>query len=147
MTREGYRIDYIEKMGTGIRRMQKLLQEAGLAPLRYEFSGFVRAVFPRPNQATPQATPQAAEQATAQVTVQVTAQAAEQAEPDKVAAVLEFCRQARSRDEIMAHIGLSHREHFRTAILQPLLEAGFLQPTIPDKPTSPKQKYLTRIQA
>ncbi len=39
------RIDYIEKMGTGIPRMQKLLVDAGLKPLSYEISGFVRAVF------------------------------------------------------------------------------------------------------
>jgi ATP-dependent DNA helicase RecG len=41
------RIEYIEKMGTGILRMQKLLADAGLPPLRYELSDFVRAVFYR----------------------------------------------------------------------------------------------------
>ena len=35
------RIDYIEKMGTGISRMQKLLKEAGLARLRYEFQALL----------------------------------------------------------------------------------------------------------
>ncbi len=126
------RIDYIEKMGTGIRRMQNLLKEAGLAPLRYEFSGFVRAVFPRTAQVT------------TQVTAQVTAQATAQVGADKLEKILAFCQEPRSRDEIMVHIDLKHREHFRSSILQPMLEAGLLEPTIPDKPNSPKQKYVAR---
>jgi ATP-dependent DNA helicase RecG len=44
------RIEYIEKMGTGIRRMQKMLAGAGLPPIKYEFSSFVRAVFFRPRE-------------------------------------------------------------------------------------------------
>lgn len=36
---------------------------------------------------------------------------------------------------------LAHREHFRKAYLEPLVTAGWLERTIPDKPTSPNQKY------
>lgn len=127
------RIDYIEKMGTGIRRMQNLLKEAGLAPLRYEFSGFVRAVFSRQGV-----------QATAQATTQATAQATAQVDPEKAEQVLAFCVEPKNRDEIMNHLGLKHREHFRSDILLPMIEAGMLSLTIPDKPTSPKQKYVTK---
>jgi ATP-dependent DNA helicase RecG len=127
------RIEYIEKMGTGIRRMRSLLKEAGLAPLHYEFSGFVRAIFSRLGaQATPQATPQA------------TQQAAPQAEAEKVERILAFCAQPRSRDEIMKYLGLRDREHFRQGILNPLIESGFLDLTIPDKPNSPNQRYLAK---
>lgn len=123
------RIDYIEKMGTGIRRMQNLLKEAGLAPLRYEFSGFVRAVFTR--LVASQATEQATEQATAQV------------DSEKVELILTFCTEPKSRDEIMNYLGLKHREHFRSEILLPMIEAGLLSLTIPGKPKSPLQKYIT----
>lgn len=41
------RIDYIEKMGTGINRIQTLIKKAGLPPVTYEFSSFVTAVFYR----------------------------------------------------------------------------------------------------
>jgi ATP-dependent DNA helicase RecG len=44
----------------------------------------------------------------------------------------------------MRHIGLKDREHFRLTILLPLIERGLLTPTLPDKPNSPKQKYVTR---
>lgn len=43
----------------------------------------------------------------------------------------------------MRHLGLSHREHFRHKILLPLIEQGLLTLTIPDKPNSSKQKYIT----
>ena len=66
----------------------------------------------------------------------------EQVGEDKLLAILEFCSAARSREEIQAFLGLKHREHFRAEILAPLLKAGFLVPTIPEKPNSPKQKYV-----
>lgn len=132
------RIDYIEKMGTGIKRMQNLLKEAGLAPLRYEFSGFVRAVFKRP-QTTAQATAQATPQATPQANPQANPQALLERQED----ILLFCDTPRNRDEIMAHIGLNNRKYFRIEILAPLIESGKLALTIPDKPTSPRQRYIT----
>jgi ATP-dependent DNA helicase RecG len=39
--------------------------------------------------------------------------------------------------------GLKDREHFRTAYLEPLLDAGLLEMTIPDKPKSSRQRYRT----
>ena len=123
------RIDYIEKMGTGIKRMQSLLEEAGLPPLRYEFSGFVRALFMRTSEET---------------TAQATPQATPQVDDFKAEQIRTYCAEPKTRDEIMRHIGLKDREHFRLDILLPLIEGGLLDLTIPDKPKSPKQKYVTR---
>jgi hypothetical protein len=36
---------------------------------------------------------------------------------------------------------MKHREHFRKAYIDPLVTAGWLERTIPDKPTSRLQKY------
>ncbi|MCK4767320.1 MAG: putative DNA binding domain-containing protein, partial [Desulfobacula sp.] len=42
-----HRMGYIEKMGTGIIRMQRLMKEADLEPIQFEFDSFVTAVFER----------------------------------------------------------------------------------------------------
>ena len=41
----------------------------------------------------------------------------------------------------MTSVSRSDRTRFRNQVLKPLLEAGWLEMTIPDKPTSSKQKY------
>ena len=78
-------------------------------------------------------------EATEQVTEQATQQVTQQAERTK--RILEFCQTPKNREEIQEFLGLKDREHFRSEILNPLLEQGLLHPTIPDKLTSPKQKY------
>ena len=40
-------------------------------------------------------------------------------------------------------MGFKHRGYFRRKILNPLIKGGLLKPTIPDKPTSPNQKYYS----
>jgi ATP-dependent DNA helicase RecG len=45
------------------------------------------------------------------------------------------------RKEIQDALGLKHEVHFRDAYLIPSMEAGIIEMTIPDKPTSSKQKY------
>ena len=57
-------------------------------------------------------------------------------------AVLNTAEFAASRSELQEASGLSDRKHFRNMILKPLLENGMLEMTIPDKPSSSKQKYL-----
>jgi ATP-dependent DNA helicase RecG len=42
-----HRIGYIEKMGTGINKMKKIVKDAGLPPIQFEFTTFFTAVFKR----------------------------------------------------------------------------------------------------
>jgi ATP-dependent DNA helicase RecG len=42
-----YRIDYIEEMGTGIRRMKNAAYEANVAEPEFELSGFFKVIFKR----------------------------------------------------------------------------------------------------
>ena len=41
----------------------------------------------------------------------------------------------------MASVARKDRTKFRNQVLKPLLDIGWLEMTIPDKPTSSKQKY------
>jgi len=56
-------------------------------------------------------------------------------------AILEFCKEAKSTQEIMNFVGMKHKTYFRKHILNPLLEKELLELTLPDKPKSPNQKY------
>ncbi len=91
------------------------------------------------DQATGQVTMQATDQATMHATDQATMQATMQAEK-----VLQFCIESRSRNEIQSFLDLKNRDYFRKEILNPLIKEGKLALTIPDKPKSPKQRYITR---
>ena len=41
----------------------------------------------------------------------------------------------------MQVVGRSNRTKFRNQVLKPLMESGWLEMTIPDKPRSSKQQY------
>jgi len=45
------------------------------------------------------------------------------------------------RADIQQSLALRHEDYFREAYLVPALTAGIIEMTIPDKPTSSKQKY------
>lgn len=73
----------------------------------------------------------AAADETPQVTLQVTA-------------VLRIAAQGdQSRERLQIAAGTKDREHFRSAYLLPMLTAGWLERTIPDKPRSRLQRYRT----
>lgn len=82
-------------------------------------------------------------QVVAQATPQDTPQAEELSKREM--AILDFCKIPRSADEIGKFINIKDRKHLRNSILKPLLEKKLLKLTIPDKPNSPKQKYLSAL--
>ena len=67
---------------------------------------------------------------------QVTEQVTEQVET-----LLSILDNEMDRQEIQDRLGLTHRENFRSNYLKPALEQGFIEMTIPDKPTSRLQRY------
>lgn len=60
---------------------------------------------------------------------------------EKVNDIIAFCSVPRSMTEIMDHIGMKHRYNVKHRYIDPLIESGFLEMTIPDKPNSRSQKY------
>ena len=78
------------------------------------------------------ATEQVTDQATEQVTEQVTDQARR--------LVLMLTRDMHRR-ELQDLLGIAHRPHFLAAYLNPALQAGLIEMTVPRKPNSPRQRY------
>jgi len=62
---------------------------------------------------------------------------------EKQKVVLDFCRKPRSAHEIMERIGISYQTKNMKIYVKDLVKRGYLQLTIPDKPNSPAQKYVT----
>lgn len=57
--------------------------------------------------------------------------------------LLIFCQQPRTREEIREYLELASFEYALRRYLEPLINAGHLRMTIPDKPRSRKQTYIT----
>jgi len=58
--------------------------------------------------------------------------------------ILDFCKIPRSKNEIVAYMGYKDSRYFTKEYMKPLLKAGELLMTIPDKPNSKNQKYVAK---
>jgi len=145
----------VERAGSGILDMIELCAESGLRPPEFRQDGgsFIQTLW-RPVQSG-----STEENVTAQVTAsnnllinkslqdlaealsitvaQVNAQVTAQVEK-LLGAVMNG---ALSREELQSVTGIKHREHLRKTYLEPLITSGWIERTIPDKPTSRLQKY------
>ena len=109
-----HRIGAVEKIGSGITRMKEMTVSSGLPEPRYEFTSFFTVILARRPQVTLQ-----------------------------VRTMLAACAEPKSREDIQKILVLSDRWHLRKAYILPALEAEWLAMTIPDKPKSSKQRYVT----
>ena len=109
----------IEKYGSGIKRILNAFKEYGLPPPDFEemSGGFMVTVYKK----------------TPPVTEQVTEQVAR--------LVALFPETASSTGELMNLLALMHRPSFLYTYLQPALDSGYIERTIPDKPQSRLQRY------
>lgn len=67
----------------------------------------------------------------------------EQDKEQLVKNLLKFCKSPKSRLEMQEYLGITSRKVFSSKYLKPLLESKKIQMTIPDKPNSKYQKYVT----
>jgi ATP-dependent DNA helicase RecG len=123
------RAGLIEKWGRGTNRVIDMCRQAKIAPPKFEEITGAAVVTFKVNVLGAQ---RSAEQVTTQVTIQVTTQ---------VAAVLNAAKQTLTAGALQRATGLKNRVHFLHSYLRPLLEQGWLQRTIPDKPRSRMQRY------
>ncbi len=59
--------------------------------------------------------------------------------------LLEFCKTPRSISEIISEIDIKTVKYLKNEYLKPLIEKGKIVETIPDKPKSKLQKYVTKV--
>ena len=142
-----FRMEAVEHIGSGIKRIRSLCREYGVAEPRIEVSEHWFTVsFPRPIVQDEGQTPvETGELGT--VSVQSLSQVCPNSVPSDLA---EMIMQASTSPvdmlTLMALAGHTNRTRFRKTILQPLIDADLMALTIPDKPRSSKQRYhLTEL--
>ena len=123
-------VDLVEQLGSGVPR---ILEYYGKECFQFS-DNFLRMTIPK-IEVTPQAkvvSTKGSHIITPQVTLQVTPQ---------VESLLLVLKGELNRKELQKELKLSDRENFRTKYLQPALEIGLIEMTIPEKPNSSLQKY------
>jgi predicted HTH transcriptional regulator len=132
-----YLVRYIERMGTGTRDMIRLCRAAGLSEPEFSISnGFIATVRCPEAHFTGEVTGEVAGEVTGEVAGEQSSQVREE-----VARVLLVLNGEMKRSAIQAALKLRHEDHFRDAYLNPALDAGMIEMTIPTKPRSSLQKY------
>jgi ATP-dependent DNA helicase RecG len=64
-------------------------------------------------------------------------------EQDTMKAIVIFCANPKSSQEIMEHFGIPNRSYFKRHYLDKLVKTNKLKMTIPEKPSSKNQKYYS----
>lgn len=120
-------LDLVEQLGSGVPRILDAYPQES-----FEFSeNFTRLVFPATEQVPRKLTP-SPDPVTDPVNDLVT---------DPVKNLLLVMDKEYSISELMTFLKLSHKPNFRKNYLQPAIESGIIELTIPEKPSSSKQKY------
>ena len=121
----------MEKYGTGIRRILQEFESYNLPMPGFEeiAGGFRVTVY---NKTASITSAKKASQVTEQVNEQVNG---------SILKLIAFCAEPKSRKELMAHLEIKHREHFRSTILAKALHLGLIETTIPNRRHSRFQKY------
>ena len=138
-------LDLAEGRSTGIPKILRAMRENGSPAPVFETdddrtSFLVRlpvheaAHSPPPGQGAEQATEHDAQDFTPQDkdTGQVT---------DHVELLVATLTREMGRAQLQSALRLAHRDHFTATYLRPALEAGLIEMTLPDKPTSRHQRY------
>ncbi|MDD2502951.1 MAG: putative DNA binding domain-containing protein [Clostridia bacterium] len=130
-------IGWVDELGSGVRNIYKYNKiYSGAEPTFIEGDIF-KTIVPLTTEASAQAGAQASAQAGAQV------DHTDLDDDNRVKEILDYCKIARTRNEIQVMLGIQSRSYFRKKILKPLINGGLLKLTIPTKPTSPNQKYYS----
>ena len=127
--------DLVKEFGEGVDRIYRDMEAAGLPEPSYKQSEFMLyAELKNKNWGVEDASWNTLSHSTTQTDISLS----------KLTEILEFCNEPRTRAELQEFCGYKSPSHFREKILAPLLAGKQLILTIPEKPNSPKQKYVRR---
>ncbi len=130
-----HRMDAVERIGSGIRRIRDLCREHGVAePLIEVSESWVTTTFRRP-------VTESEEEAGDRSALSRHQVGTKSAPSRHQVQILRNCLTEKAIGTLMASVSRKDRTKFRNQVLKPLLQGGWLEMTIPDKPTSSKQKY------
>ena len=130
-----HRMDVVEHIGSGIRRIRDLCREHEVSEPVFEVTEhWVVATFKRPDSDDTHQVDIEAAPSWDQVGTKLGLSR------DQVD-IIRNCLTTNAIGELMQVTGRSNRTKFRNQILKPLMEAGWLEMTIPEKPRSSKQQY------
>ncbi|NCT57496.1 MAG: hypothetical protein GW760_07320 [Legionella sp.] len=130
-------LELIEEWGSGYKRIQNACEQGGYPlPEWEEFGSALRVTFyPHPE------------------VVELGAEPGTQLAPslhsviraldldDEMINLIEFCKEQRAFQAMLEYMGWKDRTKFRRRFISPLLEKGIIERTIPEKPSSSKQRY------
>ena len=124
-----HRMEAVEQIGSGIRRIRGLCREWEVpAPVIDVSENWVTVTFPRVGVGVAPSRDQVGTKSGPS--------------RDQVGILRKALSEA-PMTELMAVMGRTNRTKFRDQVIRPLLEAGWIEMTVPDRPTSRKQRYRT----
>lgn len=137
IARAFFLIRFIEQFGTGTRRIFQDCRDAGLpAPEFKSRPNTFRIIFKKGKGSSRDQEGPKSGLSGAQVGTK------SEMNPDQVK-ILKLARQARPLSFFMRSFGRTNKTKFREKVIKPLVENGLMSLTIPDRPNSRLQKYVT----
>ena len=134
-------LGFVQRFGVGIQMAQKDLKENGNPPAEFTFDmTTVICILRQPP--TDRSIAVSKESALALQPGAELDQVGTKSGPSRdQVKILRSCLIEKAIGDLMEVAGRTNRTKFRDQVLKPLMGAGWLEMTIPDKPTSSKQKY------
>jgi ATP-dependent DNA helicase RecG len=133
-----FRMEAVEHIGSGIKRIRSLCREYGVAEPHINVSEhWFTVTFPRTEAQVGNGQAEFKSQVTGEVAGEVTGEVA-----GEVRQLLNILANgALSRTDAQAALGLKGQANFRERYLGPALETDLIEMTVPDKPRSRNQRY------
>ena len=124
---------FVKEFGEGVDRMCREMTDMDMEPPTYHLNAFILKATAKNRGQTREVWDESNKESNK-----------ESLSPRQIL-ICEYCKIAHSAQEIMEKLAISNQYKNRQNHLQPLLDRGLLQLTIPDTPTDRNQKYILTV--